>query len=240
MHVSPLVSYLDLPDLAALAAASGQLAILTADPVLHRTRLLVVAPSRLSHSLFGLGPEGTPLRPTIPDLVHRGVMKGPGILWRWRMGLYFYSPQASIYSLCISSGTLYDTCLRLQRNHASTIVASNLRRRSRSPNLLEALHRTRVFPDVESSSLSISRSLLPIMRKLKWSIRRDGLAKRFRSEKGSEDEQNASVARWIESRSTILVGESERVRLAVCPGVRKIVDFYEHLASSSGTTLIPL
>lgn len=93
------VSFLDIPDLAALSRVSKQLALLTADPVLHRTRLRVVAPSRVQHSLFGTSPEGIPLRPTISDLVHRGVMRGLQVERRLRAGDYLYSLEASITAL---------------------------------------------------------------------------------------------------------------------------------------------
>lgn len=89
------VSYLDLPELACIGGISPQLARLVADPALHRIRILVVAPSRVSHALFALGPQGIALRPTVGDLVQRGVMRGPGIERKWRMGLYFYSALVS-------------------------------------------------------------------------------------------------------------------------------------------------
>lgn len=86
-----VVSFLDLPDLEALAKASPQLAVLTSDPILHRYRLKVVSPSRVQHCLFGTGPHGSALRPTVGDLVQRGVIRGLGIERRWRMGTYFYT-----------------------------------------------------------------------------------------------------------------------------------------------------
>ena len=64
---------------------------LTTDPVLHTYRLRIVSPSRVNHKLFGVSPQGHTLRPTLVDLVHRGVIKGLGIERRWRMGGYFYS-----------------------------------------------------------------------------------------------------------------------------------------------------
>lgn len=90
-----IVSYLDLPDLACLSRLSLYFARVAADPALHRVRILVVAPSRVSHSLFAVDPQGVYFRPTVGDLVHRGVMRGPGIERKWRMGLYFYSTLAS-------------------------------------------------------------------------------------------------------------------------------------------------
>lgn len=89
------VSYLDVPDLALIARVVPDLASLTSDPVLHRYRLLIVSPSRVSHNLFGKGPQGIAFRPTVPDLVHRGVLRGHGIERQWRMGAYFYSKSVS-------------------------------------------------------------------------------------------------------------------------------------------------
>jgi len=85
------VSYLDLPDLASLSLLSPFLARLASDPALHKNRIRITAPSRVKHSLFGLSPKGLALRPTVADLVHRGIMRGLGIERRWRMGIYFYS-----------------------------------------------------------------------------------------------------------------------------------------------------
>lgn len=87
-----LVSFLDLPDLAALSKLDSYLALLVADPVLHLTRLRVVAPSRIDHSLFARSPQGTLLRPTIIDLAHRNVIRGHNIERRLRMGFYIYAP----------------------------------------------------------------------------------------------------------------------------------------------------
>ncbi|THH18432.1 hypothetical protein EW146_g2574 [Bondarzewia mesenterica] len=217
-----ILSFLDIPDLAAIACVNEYLAVLATDPILQRTRLLVVAPSRVSHSLFALGAHGAPLRPTVADLVHRGVMKGLGIERRWRMGFYFYSPLSVIN---------YESSVRLQRRHASNIISCHLRRR---PHTLQTLKTPHVLHDVESFSPAISRSLLPVMRKLKWSIRRDSLSKMVRNKSGmyvvgKGDQSSGGLGRWIETRSTILKGECERVRLAICPGVKKFVDFYEHL-----------
>ena len=68
---------------------------LTTDPILHTYRLKIVSPSRVNHKLFGVSPQGHALRPTLVDLVHRGVIKGLGIERRWRMGAYFYSLNVS-------------------------------------------------------------------------------------------------------------------------------------------------
>ena len=79
---------------------------LTTDPVLHTYRLRIVSPSRVNHKLFGLSPQGHTLRPTLVDLVHRGVIKGLGIERRWRMGGYFYSLNVRLPVFLSSSSTL--------------------------------------------------------------------------------------------------------------------------------------
>ena len=91
------VSFLDLPDLAVLARVVPALMHLTTDPVLHTYRLRIVSPSRVNHKLFGVSPQGHTLRPTLVDLVHRGVIKGLGIERRWRIGGYFYSRNVSFF-----------------------------------------------------------------------------------------------------------------------------------------------
>lgn len=90
-HTKLLVSFLDLPDLSSLARVYPELAPLVDDPVLNHERLWVVGPSRVCHSLFGTSTEGLPLRPSIPELVHRNIMRGLGIERRWRDGMYFGS-----------------------------------------------------------------------------------------------------------------------------------------------------
>jgi len=201
-----IFSYLDLPDLACLSQISPYLGRLASDPALHRIRILVVAPSRVSHSLFAIGPQGVALRPTVGDLVHRGVMRGPGIERKWRMGLYFYSTH---------SVKQYETGLRLQRRYTSIIVSTHLRRRSPGPNALKSLCQSHVLP-VESTSLSISRTLLPIMHQLKWSIQRDRLAKIVRdaaSVGGTSSAGNhgrGGLAAWVEAKGNGIIQDGER------------------------------
>ena len=130
----------------------------------------------------------------------------------------------------------YETGLRLQRRYASYIVSSNLRRRSPGSGALKNLHQSHILPDIESSSLSISRSLLPVMRQLKWSIQRDRLSKMVRQACESADDKDIAdshsgsrLATWFEVQGRGIVHDGERVRLALCPGVRKIIGFYETL-----------
>jgi len=73
------------------------------------------------------------------------------------------------------------------------------------------------------------------MRKLKWSFQRDRMAKMVRDgtvctipNMGSLEALSA-FAQWLENRGKGIVQESERVRLALCPGIGKRVQFYEDL-----------
>jgi len=212
-----ILSFLDLPDLAILAQVVPTLMHLTTDPVLHTYRLRIVSPSRVNHKLFGVSPQGHALRPTLVDLVHRGVIKGLGIERRWRMGGYFHS---------LNSIIQYENMRSLSRRHASHVLAVQLRRRTTN-NSLQTLCSTHIFPDVESSSLNVARSLLPIMRKLKWSLQRDRLAKVFKV-----SGVPIGISAWLDkgdSQGRKVVQEGEKVRLAVCPNIRTKVGFYERL-----------
>ncbi|KZT30880.1 hypothetical protein NEOLEDRAFT_1083387 [Neolentinus lepideus HHB14362 ss-1] len=215
-----IFSYLDLPELSALSKLSLGLASLAADPVLQRFRLLVVAPSRVQHALYGVSSQGIALRPTVGDLVHRGVIRGLGVERRWRLGMYIYSP---------FSVKQYENLLKLQRRHTCDVLSIHFRQRSSAQKkVLNALRDARVLPDAESLSFTISRSLIPVMHKLKWSIQRDRLAQMVR-DKGLVPRGLDGPAAWLDAKGRTVMIESERVRLALCPGVRKIVKFYEGL-----------
>ncbi|KAJ8084496.1 hypothetical protein PM082_003266 [Marasmius tenuissimus] len=223
-----IFTYLDLPDLAALSEVSPRLAALSSDPALHKNRLKIITPSRVEHSLFALGGQ---LRPTIPDLVHRGVVRGLGIERRWRDGTYFYSQR---------SVTLYEASIKLSRGHAGHVVSMVLRDRQQrylapssslpksgpQPTFIGSTIVTRTLPgvDAEFSSTWVSRRLLPVMHKLKWSFQRDRLAKVIRGR------DKVDLAKWIDGNlGRGIVKEGERVRLALCPSVRRKVGFYESL-----------
>ncbi|KIM47444.1 hypothetical protein M413DRAFT_200063 [Hebeloma cylindrosporum] len=232
------VSYLDLPDLALLARVAPCLVPLTTDAVLHTHRLRVVSPSRVNHYLFGRSPQGHALRPTVLDLVRRGVMRGLDLERRWRVGAYFYS---------LSAIRQYENGRSLSRRLASNVLSSQLRRRTAGVNAgasgtpisssssaisasLRTLYTAHVYPDVESSSLNVARSLLPTMRKLKWSLQRDRLAKVFK-----ESGMRLGINAWLElgqGSGRRVVKETEKVRLAVCPDIRKTRGFFEGLGSA--------
>ncbi|KAJ7597479.1 hypothetical protein C8J56DRAFT_920187 [Mycena floridula] len=212
-----ICSYLDVPDLASLGQLSLGFAKLTTDPVLHKHRILVIAPSRVHHSLFGQGPQGDALRPTVGELVHRNVLRGLNIERRFRNGEYIYTKR---------SIDQYEAALIVDRRITTRIIEKQikfLRQRSSAPEkLLQGLHKSYIYPDVESSSLSISRSLLPAMRALKWAFRKDILSQQL-SATGSGDLRN-----WLDRRGKI-VQDVERVRLAISPGVTHLIRLYEEL-----------
>ncbi|KAH8110612.1 hypothetical protein DFH11DRAFT_1690694 [Phellopilus nigrolimitatus] len=221
-----ILSYLDIPELDALSCISPTLKILTQDPLLHRIRISVVAPSRIQHSLFALGGA---LRPTVPDLVHWGVLRGLGLERRWRMGLYLNSRE---------SVKQYETSKRLQLSRVRHVLSTHLQHKA-PPEL------ARILPDGEapSSVRAIAPRLLPAVRSLKWSIRRDKFARMVRdretssaiaglpgSANGSGTRTGSSMLSWFEGKGRGLWKENERVRLAICPGVGKFVRFYENLS----------
>jgi hypothetical protein len=100
--------------------------------------------------------------------------------------------------------------------------------------VLQTLHRSHVLPDIESSSLAISRSLLPVVRKLKWSQQRDNLAKVVRDRtclalQSRDGKETIGFGEWVATIGRGIVQDGERVRLATCPNVRKIIRIYEAL-----------
>lgn len=120
----------------------------------------------------------------------------------------------------------YEVSLRLQRTHAGNVVESSLRRRSSTT--LHRVYSARVLPD-ELPSAAISSSLIPAMRKLKWSVQRDRLARLVKAR--SEMVRNGGVVAWLEGRGkAVMRRENERVRLALCPGISGNVRFYESLS----------
>ena len=64
---------------------------LTVDAVMHTHQLHIISLSCVNHNLFGKSLQGHVLRPTVIDLVRRGVMRGLDLERRWRVGTYFYS-----------------------------------------------------------------------------------------------------------------------------------------------------
>ncbi|KAF5352711.1 hypothetical protein D9756_005930 [Leucocoprinus leucothites] len=218
-----ICSYLDLPDLAALAQAVPSLGSITSDPILHLQRLRIVCPSRINHSLFGTSPEGHGFRPSVGDLVHRGVMRGLNLERRWRMGVYFYSRDSIIQ---------YERGRALTKRHLSHLVSVQLTKRVPSPaSAYKSLHAALILPDVESSSTNVSRTLLPIVRQLKWCLRRDQLARNFKTGPYANPNDRMAFWTWLESKGRSIVQDGERLRLAVCPDLKRKIRFYETLSA---------
>ena len=97
----------------------------------------------------------------------------------------------------------------------------------RPDQALKRLHHSHVLPDVESSSPNISRSLLPIMHKLKWSLQRDKVARMLNAQIVLLSTKG--IGEWLEGNGRCVSSDHERVCLAVCPYVNDIIRFYESL-----------
>lgn len=223
-----------------MAQLSPILADLAADPVLHQNRVRIVAPSRVKHSLFATSSQGIALRPTIKDLISRGVVRGFGIERRLRMGAYFYSRNVMFFTqnsgynsenhrVIPQSIVQYENGLRLARRHASDVISTQLRRHSARDKFMNSI--SHVLPDTESASPTISRMLLPAIHQLKWSIQRDRISRLVKFEFfGSPN--GVSFGSWYEKRGHGIIEDGERVRLAICPDVKKTVKFYEGLTQA--------
>jgi hypothetical protein len=182
------------------------------------------------------------MRPTVPDLVQRNVMRGLQIERRWRMGAYLYSAQVRISGIIfrhlitfidtLKSVNQYETSIRLHYDHVGRVLTRHLRARALQPipeSLPSNLH---THLPIESQSHRVSRSLLPVIVRLKWSMARDQISRSVRVRPPAKglvnDEKN--FKRWLEGKGYALLRENERVRLAICPGIKKLVGFYETLS----------
>jgi len=110
---------------------------------------------------------------------------------------------------------------------------------------LLSLYSTHVLPDIEVSSPGVARSLLPIMRKLKWCLQKDRLAREFKrcgkavavglgiwlSEGEGKMIFDDDVEKEVEKKRMRkrIFGDGEKVRLALCPDVKQRVSFFEKL-----------
>ncbi|KAH8835522.1 hypothetical protein DL96DRAFT_1731200 [Flagelloscypha sp. PMI_526] len=168
-----IYSYLDLPELACMAQVSPLYAALASDPALHRNRLKIVAPSRIRHSLFGHSPQGLALRPTFGELVHRNVARGLMIESRWRRGEYLYTqgvlrgPNGAR-----EAADLLELWLGFFDSESETAACPFI-----------PLQAAGILP--EEYTMTVSRSLLPTLRQLKWSFRKDKLAQGLRKGSGA-------------------------------------------------------
>ncbi len=168
-HMS--VSFLDLPDLSSLTEAYPELACLVADPVLNHERLWVVGPSRVSHSLFGASIAGVPFRPTVPELVHRGIIRGMGIERRWRDGLYIYSSLVRLRKPVSGLPALTMPYMDTSRwSHSTrTRCASNGHKHATS-SPIPCVRAPLLLPERRSTTLVFFRTVCPLP--LRMSLRR--------------------------------------------------------------------
>jgi hypothetical protein len=98
----------------------------------------------------------------------------------------------------------YENGIKLQRTHACAVLSSHLRQRSSPINTLKRLHQSHILPDVESSSILFSRTLLPVVRRLKWSLQKDRFAQVIRDgglglEIVGDSEHQGDRMRYIEA-----------------------------------------
>jgi len=155
--------------------------------------------------------------------------------------------------------SVYENALRLHRIHAQNLVSAVLRGRFRSSSsgALASPYPTTVGSDIygiteglmRSKPGVVSRTLLPAIRSLRWSFKRDQVSRvvrgaggigalfaRRRSADDGSDAPNRSVAMWIERQGQKMIPDSssgsgvERTRLALCPDVGRIIRFYEGLS----------
>lgn len=134
--------------------------------------------------------------------------------------------------------SVLDTAVQL-----GVLLPSNDQKRSRSRRSREVSGGGKTpgpYPDVEFFSPAISRRLLPAIRELKWALRRDELVRTARLAVSSGSVQGQAgtsvdgrLSKWMEGNGYGIVKDGERVRLAVCPGVGRIVRFYEGLGKAT-------
>ena len=155
--------------------------------------------------------------------------------------------------------SVYESSLRLHRLHAQNLISTVLRGRLQpsNPSAVGPQHPITGRSDIYGSTEGlkrrkpgvVSRTLLPTIRNLRWSFKRDQVSRvvrgasgigtlfaRRRSTDDGSDTPDRSVAMWIEKQGPKLIPDSspglevERTRLALCPDVGKIIRFYEGLS----------
>lgn len=126
----------------------------------------------------------------------------------------------------------------MTKQHVSHVLSVQLNKRMPSPaSAYKSLHTTLILPDVESSSTKFSRTLLPVVRRLKWCIQRDQLARNFKTVPYANAHDRVAFCTWLEERGRGIVQDGERIRLAVCPDLKRRVRFYETLTAAAAKSL---
>jgi len=156
---------------------------------------------------------------------------------------------------------VYENALGLHRIRAQNLISTVLRDRFRPPNPSTLVRpypvaaRFDIYGVTEGLKKSkpgvVSRILLPTIRSLRWSLKRDQVSRVVRGAGGigalfrrrliddEPDTPDRRVAIWIEKQGPKLIPDSstglegERTRLALCPDVGRIIRFYEGLSLDS-------
>jgi hypothetical protein len=118
----------------------------------------------------------------------------------------------------------YESSQSLERARVRSVLVAHLRSSLSSRFLTLAT----VLPDTESVSHKVSRRLLPIVRKLKWSLQRDKLSHSVRT-----THTGLVPAAWLSRYGAIVVKDDERTRLAICPGTKAVIKLFEQMALRS-------
>ena len=117
--------------------------------------------------------------------------------------------------------------MRLKWTHARAAISHTLCARS-SPSARAAFYRARVLPP-DASSSEVSPPLVSTVRRLRWALKRDRLAHFVKDR--SDMVKNGGFTKWLEGNGrTIMWRENEQIRLALCPGIKRIVKYYEGLS----------
>lgn len=104
----------------------------------------------------------------------------------------------------------YENSKRVARAHVCHVVGRLLVERESRGNA-----------SVEGERKRVSPALLPTVHRLKWSIQRDSVSRQMRSK------HKRPVVEWIELLGPRILPGDERTRLALCPGIRRIVKYFD-------------
>ncbi|KAH8925027.1 hypothetical protein BT69DRAFT_1295951 [Atractiella rhizophila] len=150
-----------------------------------------------------------PSRPTPLDIIRRGgPIKGLELERRWCIeGGYIYS---------LSSQRQYNASLRLRTSLLKRTLKHHLATRPKSSNIPPS-----ILPD---ENKRVAMRLLPALVSLKKERGKDETKRGLRGLKRVEEVWKGGMAGWDD--------KNERVRLAIVPGVRKFVRFFEDLSKA--------
>lgn len=73
---------------------------------------------------------------------------------------------------------------------------------------------------------------MPIVRRLKWCFRCDQLARNFKTGPYVNSGDRTAFWTWLEGKGRGIVQDGERLRLAICPDLKKNIRFYESIGAT--------